>query len=155
MANIAQNLKQKPRNNIPPPVNSDAARKSAWVRHQISSYAGDLAAWHLSGDCSEVEAKRELLDAGIGLARQLEAPADVGLMAAKAEWTAAVERFSKFYEALQDKLWPLGESRAPGELIMAAAHAVNEAHGTILPTPLLRDFARIICRGAWEQFDAD
>ena len=132
----------------PPKPDADVPHQVRWLRYALHAYAGDLAAWELTGALSRYEGECELLLAGIGLAREIAASRDTGITAARAEWKVSSDRAANCINALRRAIWPLGRMLAPTPQILATAERINTVHGVVLPHELLIEQARQITQAA-------
>lgn len=115
------------------PASSPASSQVSWLRGHLSPYARQAAAWERFGLLDHGSAHAEIEAAAAGRARSEGWAPSVPEAAASAAWLDARAHAGVLEAAIRRAVWPLGASRAPGNLIIAAAQAANDAHGYVLP----------------------
>lgn len=140
-----------------PAQSATSPQRIAWIRNHARPYVQFMAFIDLAGVAQEylerqgrdgISAKVEALLAATGIAETCGLPFDDGAAAGNAEWSAATERGKQFVDDLRRAVFPLARVRAAGEIILNAAHQVNDRYGCALPGELLTEACRVIAASA-------
>lgn len=114
----------------PPSASATPAAKITWLRKFARLVANDMALAELYGleAPSEFSGGAETLLLCLGMAERIGATRDQGIVAARAEWTAAKERARLYAEDLRRGVKSLAYERAAGGEIVARAETINRRH---------------------------
>jgi hypothetical protein len=112
-------------------------QRMAWIREWIRPYTRDLALEHLLTQPGDHRLQLESFEAAIAFGFKCKASADEIIMAANAEWDAAIANVTRCLEALRRRLWHMCRARMPEETIIKAADAVTQDFDVFVPDELL------------------
>lgn len=136
----------KPRCTLP--RDAPGPDRAKWLADYIAPYATLLYGAMMAGGMEEGAAQVEAAEAAAGVAEAEGWSRDVADVAYRSAMLIARGRWDKLYHDLRRAIYPMGRARAPGIQIMAVAQSVNDRHGCLLPTELLKEVARTIALGA-------